>query len=173
VIDSGVHHGEGGSHADSGYADRRRELEAAMAVVGAERSTAIREDALELVEGVSLRRLRHVVTENERVERFRDELEVGDLAAAGATLTASHVSLRDDYEVSVAQVDRLVELALEHGAHGARLLGGGFGGSVLVLADAARADAVGTAIGAAYANELGIGGDVLAVRPSDGARVRR
>jgi galactokinase len=173
VIDSGVEHGAGGSHADSGYADRRRELETAMAAVGATRSTAIPMSALDRLDGVSLRRLRHVLTENERVLRFRDALSAGDLVTAGATLSESHASLRDDYEVSVPPVDRLVELANDHGALGARQLGGGFGGSVLVLVEAGRSEAVGRAIGDAYARELGFGGGVLAVRASAGAVIER
>jgi len=173
VIDSGVEHGAGGSLADSGYADRRRELEAAMAAVGAERSTAIPLSALDALEGILLRRLRHVLTENDRVLRFRDALMAGDLVTAGTTLTESHASLRDDYEISVPPVDRLVELANELGALGARQLGGGFGGSVLVLVEAARSELVGRTIGEAYRDELGFGGDVLAVRASGGAAIKR
>ena len=87
--------------------------------------------ALEGLDDISTRRLRHVVTENERVRRFVAAFEVGDLATAGRLLRESHASLRDDYEVSIPELDLLVELAIDAGALGARLLGGGFGGSVL------------------------------------------
>jgi galactokinase len=114
VVDSGERH----AHEASGYAERRRELEAG-----------------------DPRRVRHVAGENERV---RAAVDVGrrDLPALGALLAASHASLRDDYEVSTPTLDGLVEAALGAGAIGARLTGGGFGGSVVALADRARAEAV-------------------------------
>lgn len=115
VVDSGERH----THEDSGYADRRRELEA--------------DDP---------RRARHVATENERVREAVAALERHDLSALAALFAASHVSLRDDYEVSTPTLDALVEAALEAGALGARLTGGGFGGSVVVLAERERAEAV-------------------------------
>jgi len=115
VVDSGERH----AHEGSGYADRRRELEAG-----------------------DPRRVRHVERENARVRAAVDALERGHLAALGSLFAASHASLRDDYEVSSPTLDRVVEAALEAGALGARLTGGGFGGSVVVLAEHARADAV-------------------------------
>jgi galactokinase len=109
VLDSGVPR----TLAGSAYARRRAELEAGMP-----------------------KRVRHVESENARVLEMVDALERGDLAAAGRVMTASHESLRDDYEVSIPELDRLVEEALAAGARGARLVGGGFGGSVLALTDA-------------------------------------
>jgi galactokinase len=115
VVDSGQRH----AHEGSGYADRRRELEAG-----------------------DPRRVRHVRTENERVRAAVRALERDDLAALGELFASSHASLRDDYEVSTPAIDRLVEAALEAGALGARLTGGGFGGSVVVLARDSDAEAV-------------------------------
>jgi galactokinase len=115
VVDSGVAH----SHETSGYATRRAELEAGMP-----------------------KRVRHVRTENERVLRFAGALGSGDLRAAGELLLESHASLRDDYEVSTPELDALVGRAVAAGALGARLVGGGFGGSVLVLAETSRAQAL-------------------------------
>lgn len=115
VVDSGERH----AHEASGYADRRRELEAG-----------------------DPRRVRHVATENERVREAVDALERRDLPALGALFAASHASLRDDYEVSTPSLDRVVAAALAAGALGARLTGGGFGGSLVVLAERDRADAV-------------------------------
>jgi galactokinase len=135
VVDSGVKH----SHETSGYAQRRAELEAGME-----------------------ERVRHVRTENERVRRFVAALEAHDLAAAGQLLFESHASLRDDYEVSVPEVDALVERARAAGALGARIVGGGFGGSVLVLTDEAGADRVAAAYDAP-----------LRVRAAPGAAIRR
>jgi galactokinase len=109
VIDSGTPR----ALADSGYAQRQAELAAGME-----------------------RRVRHVQTENARVLEMTEALERGDLAHAGRVMTAGHASLRDDYEVSTPELDRIVEEALAAGAYGARLVGGGFGGSVLALTDA-------------------------------------
>jgi galactokinase len=146
VIDSGVAH----DHASSGYADRRRELEAGMP-----------------------QRVRHVHTENDRVRRFVDALEAGDLVACGEVLLQSHSSLRDDYEVSVPEIDQLVELAHEAGAYGARIVGGGFGGSVLALSDEVRAPALAATVAEAYRSRFGFGGETLIARASRGAEVRR
>jgi galactokinase len=115
VVDSGERH----THESSGYGERRSELEAG-----------------------DPRRRRHVATENERVRETVEALERQDLPALGALFAASHASLRDDYEVSTPTLDRLVEAALAAGAIAARLTGGGFGGSVLVLAERIRAEAI-------------------------------
>jgi galactokinase len=169
VVDSGVER----SLEDTAYARRRAELEQALAAVGARRSTAVAPPDLELVDGVLRRRLGHVVEENERVRRFAAAIGRGDLVAAGELLLASHASLREAYEVSTAELDLLVELAQRAGAYGARLLGAGFGGSVLVLVDAAGAGDAAAEISAAYRARTGLGGRALIVRPSAGAAVRR
>jgi galactokinase len=135
VVDSGVEH----SHETSGYARRRAELEAGMEP-----------------------RVRHVRTENERVLEFVDALEQDDLDAAGQLLLQSHASLRDDYEVSTPELDVLVERACAAGAYGARLVGGGFGGSILALSDRGRAEEL--------IDRLGEG---LLAFASGGAEVRR
>ena len=83
------------------------------------------------------RRVRHVVTENERVLRAVEAMRGGDLARLGELFYESHASMRDDYEVSVPEIDLIVELARAGGdVYGARLTGGGFGGSVVMLAHA-------------------------------------
>ncbi|WP_309240320.1 hypothetical protein [Actinomadura sp. J1-007] len=91
------------------------------------------------------------MTENQRVRTAADLLEKGALAEVGALLTESHVSLRDDYEVSWAEADVAVEAALAAGALGARMFGGGFGGSVLALAHRDAIAAVSDAVGKAFA----------------------
>jgi galactokinase len=136
VLDSGEKH----AHEGSGYADRRRELEAG-----------------------DPRRVRHVETENERVRETVAALERGDAAALGPLFAASHASLRDDYEVSTPTLDALVAAALEAGAFAARMTGGGFGGSIVALAEPSRAEDVLRRTGA----------DGWIVRASDGAIRRR
>jgi galactokinase len=115
VVDSGERH----SLESSGYADRRAELEAG-----------------------DPRRVRHVAGENERVLEVVDALERSDLQVLGSLFLASHASLRDDYEVSTPTLDAVVAAALEAGAVGARMTGGGFGGSAVAVAERKNAEAV-------------------------------
>jgi galactokinase len=129
TVDSGVAH----AHAGSGYNDRRRECREACAALGiASLRDARAEDATDLPAPLD-RRVRHVVTENARVDEAVAALRGDDLAALGRLLDASHASLRDDYEVSVPEVERTVERLAAAGAAGARIMGGGFGGAVLAL----------------------------------------
>jgi len=167
IVDSGIER----SLERTAYAQRRAELEHALRAVGAERSTEVSASDLDGLDPVSLRRLRHVVTENERVRRFAAAIEAGDLVAAGALLRESHASLRDDYEVSIPELDLLVELADAAGAYGARLLGAGFGGAILALTDAEQAERVGEAVVAGYRTRAGRDGRALTVHPSAGAEV--
>jgi galactokinase len=144
VLDSGASR----RLAASGYNERREECRAACRALGVASLRDAR-SAAGLPEPLG-RRVRHVLSENERVERAVAALEAGDLAALGRLLDASHASLRDDYEVSVPAVERAVAACREAGAIGARIMGGGFGGSVLALfpADARPpAGAVGVAPG--------------------------
>jgi galactokinase len=129
TVDSGVEH----SHAGSGYNDRRRECREACAALGiASLRDARAEDATDLPEPLD-RRVRHVVEENARVDAAVAALRAGDLEALGRLLDASHASLRDNYEVSVPEVEATIERLAVAGAAGARIMGGGFGGAVLAL----------------------------------------
>jgi galactokinase len=95
----------------------------------------------------------------------RAALLEGDLAALGRLLTASHASLRDDYDVSVARVDLLVDLAAAHPAvYGARMTGGGFGGAVVIAAASGAGSAVAADVSAAYASRIGRAPEVLVPR---------
>jgi len=133
VIDSGTRH----EHATGGYNRRREECEDACRHLGVASLRELEDrplDAiLERLPAPLDRRVRHVVTENARVREAVAALAARDDARLGALLTASHRSLRDDYEVSTPELDRLVELATAAGALGARLVGGGFGGSIIAL----------------------------------------
>jgi galactokinase len=127
VLDSGSSR----SLAESGYNERRAECRRAAELLGVE-SLRDAAGAAGLPDPLD-RRVRHVVTENARVDAAVEALERDDIAALGELLDASHRSLRDDYEVSVPEVERAVETCKEAGALGARIMGGGFGGSVLAL----------------------------------------
>lgn len=128
-----IHSGQPRTLVGSAYAERRAQAEAAEAVVGPLRDASLG-DLDRIADPVARARARHVITENERVRQFAAALEAGHLTGAGALMVASHVSLRDDYEVSTPALDALVErLCATPGVHGARLTGAGFGGCVVAL----------------------------------------
>jgi galactokinase len=129
TLDSGVVH----SHAESGYNDRRRECAQACEALGIASLRDLEPAMLEQLPAPLDARARHVFEENARVEATVAALSRGDLEAVGALLNASHASLRDLYEVSTPELEAAVGRLLEDGAAGARLIGGGFGGSVLGL----------------------------------------
>jgi galactokinase len=127
TLDSGAAH----EHAGGGYNERRAECAAACEALGIV-SLRDAESAGGLPAPLD-RRVRHVISENARVEATAAALAAGDLAQVGRLLDASHASLRDDYEASVPALERTVEALKAAGAAGARMVGGGFGGSVLAL----------------------------------------
>ena len=141
---------------DGQYAQRRRTCEAAAATLGVEtlREVAATEldAALEqLPDDVTRARTRHVVTEIARVTAAVAALEHGDLAEVGRLFDLSHASLRDDYEVSCEELNVATETARAHGAVGARMTGGGFGGSCIAIVPTDAVDDVSEAIAAAFA----------------------
>jgi galactokinase len=146
VVDTGTTH----SHATGGYGDRRRECERAAERLGVPALRDVPDVAAlaPLDDGtddgaVLLRRARHVVTEDARVLDVVGVLRgAGDPRAIGPVLTAGHASLRDDFEISTPELDACVESALSAGAAGARMVGGGFGGSAIVLVEAASVERV-------------------------------
>ena len=130
-------------------------------------------DASRTLSAVLARRFRHVVTEGTRVRQAEAAMAAGELTAFGTLLDASHGSLRDDYEVSCAELDQLVELAREAGAAGARLTGAGFGGSIVALCNVDRAPSVVAALRERFYAPRGVGGGdyVFTAEPSAGAEV--
>jgi galactokinase len=152
VIDTRVKH----TLADSPYAERRRACERAAAALGVPALRDATLDGLETaraagtLDDVTFRRARHVVTENARVLEVVDLLRRGEPAAIGPALAGSHRSLRDDYEVSCAELDLAVDTAVAAGAVAARMTGAGFGGSALALVPAVAAGAVALAVAEAF-----------------------
>lgn len=133
VIDSGIAH----SHASGEYRTRRRECEEAASLLGVEKlrdvTSADLERIAQLPEPLN-RRARHVVTENARVLSAVDALRRNDASTLGRLFLESHASMRDDFEVSLPEIDQLVEIsAADARVYGARLTGGGFGGAIVVL----------------------------------------
>jgi galactokinase len=120
---------------DGEYGSRREQCEAAARQLGVHllRDVQDQDAALASLDDELRRRVRHVFTENDRVVRAVDQLEDGDAEGLGETFLASHASMRDDYEISCAELDAVVETAMSAGALGARMTGGGFGGSAIAL----------------------------------------
>ncbi|GAA1704465.1 galactokinase [Nonomuraea bangladeshensis] len=149
IIDTQVHH----EHAGGEYAKRRAECESAARKLGvpALRDVTDLAGALERLSGAERKRTMHVVTENHRVEALIGLLRAGAVTEIGALLNASHLSLRDQYEVSSPELDLAVEAALKGGARGARMTGGGFGGSAVALVADDRLQSVQDSVSAAYA----------------------
>lgn len=133
IIDTKVAH----RLVDGGYAARRAACEAGAKALGAaslrDLSQADLSRAEEILDPVTLRRVRHVITENARVEETVATLKAKGPRAIGELLYASHESMRDDFEISIDELDTAVETALRHGAIGARMTGGGFGGAAIAL----------------------------------------
>jgi galactokinase len=155
VLHSGVAH----NHAAGDYNTRRAECERACALLGVGQLRDLGPADLPRVEALPEplnRRARHVVTEDERVVRAVTALRAGDLDRLGELFYASHASMRDDYAVSVPEIDLIVDLARgDPSVYGARLTGGGFGGSVVMLARRGAGRAAGERIAAEYARRSG------------------
>lgn len=150
VIDTRAHH----SLVDGQYGARRATCEAAAAALGLPSLREIDDlDAAlaQLPDPVMQARVRHVVTENARVEEFVRLVSAAQVAEAAALMPASHASLRDDYEVSCAELDVAVDTAIAAGALGARMTGGGFGGSAIAIVAADEVPRVSDAVAAAFA----------------------
>jgi galactokinase len=165
--------------ASNGYNQRRAECEEAVArlsrdLPGIRALRDVSPDQLTryraALPATVYRRALHVVSENARVVEAAAALRSGDLARFGQLMGESHASLRDLYEVSCAELDLMVELASgRDGVYGARMTGGGFGGSTINLVDARRAEDVRREIGAAYENATRIAPQIHVCAPSEGA----
>lgn len=175
VVDTRVKHALG----DGAYAERRAGCEEGARLLGIRTLRELPHEelgaALDRLAGAGadesvVRYVRHVVGDNQRVEQVIALLDAGDVRAAGPVLTAGHVSLRDDLRVSCPELDLVVETANAAGALGARMTGGGFGGSAIVLVEEAQADTVTKSVLEAFTSAgYGTPGVFPAV-PSAGAR---
>ncbi|PJJ73085.1 galactokinase [Diaminobutyricimonas aerilata] len=170
VIDTHVDH----AHATGGYRDRREACERGAAALGVSSLRDLTVDDLDRarteLDDVTYRRVKHVVTENQRVLDTVRALRDEGPTAIGELLDASHRSMRDDFEISVPELDLAVETAQANGALGARMTGGGFGGSAIALIPAEARSRLQVAIDGAFAeHDYGIP-TTFVVTPSDGAR---
>ncbi|WP_457100637.1 galactokinase [Microbacterium sp. P5_E9] len=170
VMDTGVKH----SHATGGYRARRDSCELGARTMGVAALRDLTVDdlprAAELLDDVTFRRVRHIVTENQRVIDTVETLRTQGPKAIGDLLVASHVSMRDDFEISVAELDTAVDAALAAGAVGARMTGGGFGGAAIALVTHDAVQNVSDAVTAAFAASGFRAPHIFTVTPSEGAR---
>lgn len=166
-------------HASGGYNTRRREceeglraLKQVLPAIRALRDVTVNEleQHRDLLSPVIYKRVRHVVTENDRVKRAAEALQTEDMAQFGQLMADSHRSLRDDYEVSTVELDLMVELANgQEGVYGARMTGGGFGGCTINLVDSAHAEAIQQRLAKTYEARTGLKPTILICEASDGA----
>ena len=170
VMNSNVEH----EHATGGYGDRFASCERGARTLGV---TSLREvtpaglaDARAQLDDETFRRVRHVVTENERVADTVRELSGRGPRAIGDLLNASQVSMRDDFEITVPEIDLACDTAVANGAVGARMTGGGFGGSAIALVPSAKAGAIASAVRLALADAGLREPTIFTVTPSQGAR---
>ncbi|MFF9673969.1 galactokinase [Streptomyces eurythermus] len=172
VVDTQVKH----AHSGGEYGKRRAGCEKGAALLGVDALRDIPYDGLDAAlarlgdEEEVVRLVRHVVTENERVERTVALLRSGDPRAIGPVLTEGHASLRDDFRISCPELDLVVDTALAGGALGARMTGGGFGGSAIVLAEAADVETLTKSVEEAFAAAGLTAPRVFEAVPSAGAR---
>jgi galactokinase len=169
VIDTGVGH----AHATGGYAARRASCEAGAEALGVESLRDITVDDLararDVLDDETFRRVRHVVTENQRVLDTARTLREHGPTAIGELLDASHRSMRDDFEISVPELDLAVETAQTNGAIGARMTGGGFGGAAIALVPSDLASRLRVAIDGAFSEHGYSPPDMFTVTAADGA----
>ncbi|MFD4955475.1 galactokinase [Streptomyces sp. NPDC058451] len=172
VVDTRVEH----AHSGGEYGRRRAGCEKGAALLGVDALRDIPHDGLDAAlaelagEEEVARLVRHVVSENARAERVVSLLESGDIRAIGPILTEGHASLRDDFRVSCPELDLVVDTALASGALGARMTGGGFGGSAIVLTDSADVPTLTQAMEEAFTKAAHTPLRVFEAVPAAGAR---
>lgn len=151
LIDSRARH----RHAGGEYAARRASCERAAAELQVSSLREVQDRGPSVLAAVTdpvdARRARHVLTENRRVLDYVGALRDSDFTAAGQIMTASHASMRDDFEITIPHIDLIADTAVRAGALGARMTGGGFGGCVIALAPTGQAEVVGEAVRRAVA----------------------
>jgi galactokinase len=169
VIDTRVAH----RHSDGGYRSRRDACEKGAMKMGVSSLRELTEQDLpameEKLDDITFRRCKHVVTENRRVLDAVEALKKRDLARLGELLLQSHASMRDDFEISVVELDTAVELAMEVGAVGSRMTGGGFGGAAIAIIDESKMELLREHCKAIFAKKGFAEPNVFSVAPSDGA----
>ena len=174
IINSNVKH----SLSSSKYNERRSESEAALLALKAKLDIEMLGDldeetfneSMDLIKNpIERKRAKHAVYENRRTIKAYNALKSGDIEEFGKLMVESHLSLRDDYEVSCKEIDCIVDLGMHcDGVYGIRITGGGFGGCCVSIVDADKADAVISYIGSKYKEAVGYGADFYTVKAGSG-----
>ena len=175
IINTNVKHELGSGE----YAKRRAECEVAAKILGVPSLRAATADALEdtrgKMDGAVFRRARHVIGEIERTVHAAEGIRASNWLTVGQLMYASHRSLRDDYEVSCAELDAVVEIAenidIKGGVYGCRMTGGGFGGCAVALVKADAVVDISKNISADYLAKTGTAATIFSSRPAAGASV--
>ena len=174
IIHSGITHSNAHDDGSRNYKTRRAECEKACELLGIKTLRDLELGDLERINALPspyLNRARHVVTENARVIQTVAAFKAGDLTRVGQLFGESHVSMRDDYDMSEPEIDTLVEIAQAHPSiYGARLTGGGFGGSIVALAKIGEGRAAGEKIALEYQERTGITPKLLTPAQPSGFR---
>lgn len=174
IINSNVKH----SLSSSKYNERRSESEAVLLALKAKLDIETLGDLdeetfnenMDLIKNpIERKRAKHAVYENRRTIKAYNALKSGDIEEFGKLMVESHLSLRDDYEVSCKEIDCIVDLGMHcDGVYGIRITGGGFGGCCVSIVDADKADAVISYIGSKYKEAVGYGADFYTVKAGSG-----
>lgn len=170
VMDTRVSH----RHSDGGYRSRREACEKGASIMGVESLRELSVDDLSLAEqnldDVTFRRCRHVVTENQRVLEAVSALKSGNMPKLGQLLLESHASMRDDFEISIEELDTAVDVAMSVGAIGSRMTGGGFGGAAIAVIEESKLEALSNQCKKVFAEKGYAEPNIFSVSPSEGAR---
>lgn len=170
VIDTRVSH----RHSDGGYRSRREACELGARTMGVESLRELEiadlERAKQTLDDLTFRRVRHIVTENQRVLQTVSALADSRLDELGELLLASHASMRDDFEISIPELDLAVSTAMQAGAIGSRMTGGGFGGAAIAIIHKAKLPELEQQVSAAFLEQGFSAPRVFSVSPSQGAR---
>ncbi|MEY4994718.1 MAG: Cmm like protein [Actinomycetota bacterium] len=173
VIDTRVAH----RHSDGGYRVRRESCERGASTMGVKSlrglSAGDLPKAQSLLSDVDFRRVRHIVTENQRVLDSIEALQSGDMPRFGQLLLASHDSMAHDFEISIEELDLAVEVAMQTGAVGARMTGGGFGGAAIAVINKDLLGTLEQNCKQAFAQKGYLEPKIFAVVPSEGAKRER
>ncbi|MEN8173784.1 MAG: galactokinase, partial [Chloroflexota bacterium] len=169
IMDTSTRH----AHTDSGYNERRQQCEAAANYFGVSHLRDVTGDEFNLRSSglgeLPRRRARHVITENERVLGTVDAMLAGNVVEMGQLMNASHVSMRDDFEITNDELNVMVQLAqIQPGCFGARMTGGGFGGCAVALVDKSFASSFVEQVAASYQGETGLKPTLFICHPSNG-----
>jgi galactokinase len=164
------------SHTDSGYNERRLECETAAAHFGVSHLRDVSYERFQAGSGGlaenTLKRARHVITENERVLQAAEALNAGDAVRMGQLMNASHISMRDDFEITNDELNIMVDLAQsQSGCYGARMTGGGFGGCAVAMVKTSAAKVFADKVAVEYQQKTGLEPKVYLSEATNGAEV--